>query len=587
TEIKAFVTSDERPVQHTFNYLRGTGGSLYFLRHEEVLEGSEKVSIVVKDEASGVELARIPQVRNVDYTIDYPSGRLLFKSPIPSTMRSDFMSTQINTTQQVLDGNPVLVEVSYDFEGDVIDRGASYGVQARETFFDTFTIGGGIVQEARNPEGDAPDYQLVGGELGLRYTDRTQVAFEYAESQSLTATSLISGDGGLTYDTYSRRNGTFRSGSAWMVVGQAELGDVMLDAEGNARDILSTRAYYQDASAGFFSDGALLEQGQEKWGGEAIWRVNLNNRFRLRHDAVFATVDDLEIPNPDAIKEIERQVTTVQYVYSDDTWRLTTEYNHTFYDDSSRPDGLFTDIIGQEVGYQFTDQLSGFIGQELVLRGDNRIYNEIADQFQTDLGLRYRFQDDWTGEIVESYRWNGANATQIGLTTQMSENTSVYVKERFVTKEDNKGVGTTSIVGGEERFADGTGRMYSEYQVESGIIGERTRAVMGLGKGFKIAQGLTLDVAYERQQIKDKQVVGDSSRDVLSVGWELTRPRSLKFTQKFELRYDNAASSDPQASPCLFDGVLTNPDFCQNNLPGGQDKVQFLTSNNLVLTFWE
>ncbi len=585
TEVKAFVSDDDLEVAHTWNFLQGTGGSLYYLRNRDVVEGSEKVAVVIRDEASGIELARVPMARNVDYTVDYPSGRLLFKSPVPSVARGEFLATRVATTRQVLDGNPVIVEVSYDYEvlaGD--PTGTTFGGQVRETLFDTVSVGAGYVEEGRG-QGGAPAYRLWSVEAGAKYTERTRVDVEYTASESFDVASFFSADGGLTFDTSSRRDGSTASGEAWAVKGKVELGDLFYDEK--MEEFLSISSYFQTTTPNFYSNGTILEQGQDKFGGEAMWRITASNRLRLRHDGVISTVDDLQSPNPEATRLLERQITTLQHVYQGESLSLTSEYNRTFFDDNTLAGGASSHTLGERVTYRFTPNLSGFIGQQFVVEGDERLYNELSDRLQTDLGLSYRFFEDWSAEVIESLRWNGENATQLGLTTALTENTNLYLRERIQTREDNSGVSTTSVVGGEQRFAGSSGRLYSEYQVDTGMIGDRSRAVIGIGKGFKLMDGLTLDVAYEHSQTVAASTVGEQSRDVGSIGYELLLPRSLKFSQKLELRYDEGDARFPQNNPCFGDGVYANPDFCRDNFAGGQDKLQLVTTNNLVLTFWE
>src|SRR5205085_8489779 len=56
---------------HVRDELGGTGGSVYYLSHADAIEGSEQVSLAVRDATSGLVIARVPQRRNQDYTIKY------------------------------------------------------------------------------------------------------------------------------------------------------------------------------------------------------------------------------------------------------------------------------------------------------------------------------------------------------------------------------------------------------------------------------------------------------------------------------------------------------------------------------------
>jgi hypothetical protein len=587
TEIKAFVADGGQQVRHTYNYLQGTGGSIYWLRQGEVSEGSERVEIVVRDAVSGVELMRVPQSRNVDYTIDYRTGRILFKSPIPSVTSGSYLGGQYNTTREVNDGNPVLVEVSYDYLSRDGLADGSAGVQGRETFWDALTLGGGYVKEGRGAVPGQPDYELWGVEGGLRYSDQTRLAVEYAQSRSRDSLALYSDDGGLTFDRFTRRNGRQDEGAAWLIEGRAELGDFLVGEDGEPEEILSVRGWFHRAERGFFAHGNALQQGQDKFGGEGIWKLDAAQDLRLRHDGVFTSVDDLRSADASQSKVIERQVTTLQHRARWGEWDLTSEYGHSFYDDDTRIDGYNTDQVQARVGYRFTPELRAFVGQQWVVRGDPRIYDETLDQLQSEVGLEYRFFDDWTLEGSQVMRWNGENATQLGLSTQLSPDSRVYVRERLTTREDNHGVGSATVVGGESRFSEGTGRIYSEYQVDTGLAGDQTRAIVGIGKNFTLTKGITLDLAAERSQIKASGLTGESSRTVGSVGWEWLESKTFKLSQKVELRYDDAAAQNPRDALCQGDAVFANPDLCRDNLPLGADRLQALASNSLVLTVWD
>lgn len=587
TEVRAFATVDDTLVRHTYNYLQGTGGSLYWLRHGDVVEGSERVTLVIKDEASGVELARVPQVRHADYTIDYRQGRVLFQAPIPSVMRGGYLATRVNTTRQVLDGNPIFVEVSYDYEDETARDDGAWGGQVRQTFADIVHVGGGLVREDRSASGQG-DYSLWGVEAGLKHSERSNLVVEVSGSESRDVVSELSRDGGLTFDGFTRRTGAEADGVAWMVAGQLELGEFLY--EDAPSEFLWMRGYYQSVDAGFYSNGTITEQGQEKFGGEAIWLINETNTLKLRHDGVFLEADRLDDPNPEVTKEIERQVTTLQHQIRGDKWRLTSEFTHTFYDDAVNVDAYNTDIVGTRFGYDFSKRLSAFVGQQYVIQGDPRLYDDDLDNFQTDLGLALKLTESTSLEAIEQLRWSGENAMSVGLSSQLSPDTDVYIRQRLSTPENAEdGTLRSTVMGGENRFADGSGRLYSEYQIDGGGgQGERNRAIVGVGKGFDLGGGWGLNLAYERSQVYADQVGGDNSRDVLSAGYQFTGLRNLKVSQKFEVRYDNADAEAPQANPCLGqDALVSNPEFCRDNLPGGQDKLQFLTANNLVLTFWE
>lgn len=64
--------------------LDATGGSFFWLRHSEVVVGSEALRVEWRDRLTGRVVAQRVLVRTVDYQIDYPSGRVILASPLAS-----------------------------------------------------------------------------------------------------------------------------------------------------------------------------------------------------------------------------------------------------------------------------------------------------------------------------------------------------------------------------------------------------------------------------------------------------------------------------------------------------------------------
>ncbi len=64
--------------------LPATGGSLYYLRHAEVVVGSEALRVEWRDRLTGLAVDQRTLVRGADYGIDYLAGRVLLSRPLPS-----------------------------------------------------------------------------------------------------------------------------------------------------------------------------------------------------------------------------------------------------------------------------------------------------------------------------------------------------------------------------------------------------------------------------------------------------------------------------------------------------------------------
>src|SRR5437867_11047656 len=75
----------------SFEEFRGTGGSLYYLHHQDILTGSERVRIEIRDKDSHIVTGSVELRPGIDYDIDYLQGRLLLSEPLSSTAADDLL----------------------------------------------------------------------------------------------------------------------------------------------------------------------------------------------------------------------------------------------------------------------------------------------------------------------------------------------------------------------------------------------------------------------------------------------------------------------------------------------------------------
>jgi len=529
-ELRAFASDQQQPERHAYVELRGTGGSLYYLPHREVVEGSERVFLVERDRISGIERRRLPLGRDADYSVRYLEGRILAKSPVPM-VTLDRWGPQVEPTDgSVLEGHPVFLAVEYDHRDD---RGAgetAYGVHARETWKDTVTVGGGYIREGR-PGGD--DYQLYGGELRLKHGRRSGLDLELAKSTASNGENLFSDDGGLTFRPFNRRDALGAEGGSFLLRGRVELDDFAGEAK---RDHWYSEGYWQYVAPGFYSGGSIQQQALEKFGVKSRYIVDEHHSLRIQHDGLASEQPENQTAASFS-RAFRREVTRAGYGFVDGPLKLDVELQHT-QEDPGGNDEVFQ-ITSTSVGgsYALDERWTALFEQEFVLRGDARVHQEAMDLLTSTAGLRYRIDEMLSVEATESVRWSGDNATQIGFRTQLDERHTAYVQERL----DNRDGRTTSttVVGGEELLgADKSGRAYGEYQLETGSLGERNRAVLGVGKRARIIPGLTLDAGYEHSQVLGGSA-GEFSVDAVSLGVEWLDSDKLKVTGRFEIRYED------------------------------------------------
>ncbi|HET6921638.1 MAG TPA: hypothetical protein VFI16_00695, partial [Anaeromyxobacteraceae bacterium] len=172
--------------------LESTGGSLFWLRHAEVVVGSEALRVEWRDRLTGRVVARRTLARTVDYQIDFPSGRVVLASPLASAAGRPAVAT----------GDPLsapratLVADYLHASGAAADdlAGARVGLSLGPLRLD-----GAAASEERGGSG----YRLASGGADLDLGDAFRARAEVARSRGAVVRGpdgwSTSRDGGLSF----------------------------------------------------------------------------------------------------------------------------------------------------------------------------------------------------------------------------------------------------------------------------------------------------------------------------------------------------------------------------------------------------
>ncbi len=596
TEVKAFVAGGADASRHARVELQGTGSSIYFMRHEDIVEGSERVAIIVRDAITATEIGRKVLLRNQDYTFRYPEGRIVLKEPVPAFADTAFLLNQ--NLGQVQAGHRVYVEVEYEHNADEPFQAWAAGGQVKQTLFGHAEIGAGYAYEGRYDTPVLDGYHLAGMHAKAWLDEGTFIKGELAWSRSIDAGNFTSYDGGLTYrqlgqgldDGPARYGNTVfpeqRQGWAAKLEGQASLGELLGRQD---RDLL-LRGYFQRQSPGFFSGSNIVEQGQWKGGGEGRWVITNDDLVQVRADYVWSEIP--EVPNVSDVRNLHRAIATARYQRRL-PWGLTAHgelgggftYDTAVFgppdtNTNTNPFYYFTSIGALGLDWQLLEDLQLGFRQEVVFTGDGtflgaellgmqgagRQLQTWNDHFVSHITAKYNLTESLALTGTESVRWNGENQTSVGLSWKVNDTSRVYANERLgFTRQ---GMTNTTVIGGETSPVTGS-RTYAEYQLTSGFAGQQSRGVAGIVNRFKLPFGFALNFGYERVQVLGGNVTptqsgavppgaftdgtfsaapgannggdylyGAGSRDAASLGVEYKRGNVL-FSQRLELRYDN------------------------------------------------
>jgi hypothetical protein len=578
--------------RHARVELMGTGGSVYFLRHERLVEGSERIAIIVRDGVTGAEIARRPAQRNVDYTIRYDEGRVLMKEPVQAFADATFITN--HNLGQVASGHRVFVEAEYEHRDDRRLQGLAGGVDVEQKMFGLFDLGGTYVVEGRDDGGLA--YQVGGVRAKIARDAGTFLKAELLMSQSVDAGNFVSFDGGLSYNALGQSLDqkavsigdslypSERKGAAFKLDGQWRFGDLV----GRSVDDGVARAYFQALEPGFFGGGSgIVEQGQTKWGAEVAYRLTSNDELRLRYDGVVAEINLFEPVT--APRTLQRQLGTGRYVrtlvpglsvagevgygYTADSGGFGPPIDAG---DAARATDFHTVITAAGVTWQVLEPLTLSLKQELIALGDPSQLRDWNDRLVTHVVARYALTDALSVDGGASVRWSGENQVHAGIGYRLNPTSRLYASERLgmlpAPGTGTMGFSHTTVVGGETEVVRGS-TAYAEYQLQSAFSSEQTRGVVGLKNHWALPFGVSLSLNYERittlagttpttgpggsvipaaftdgtfyaapgQNAGGSMLAGDGSRDAVAAGIEWRREDLLLFTQRLELRADNFA----------------------------------------------
>jgi len=196
-----------------------TGGSLYFLGHQWVVEGSARIEVVRRDARTGLSLDRKTLRRDIDYQVDWISGRLLLTRPVDY----GFTSQVIRLVPTGANNTILTVDYEYlDLPADEVDYNLAGGSSTL-----TLRPGGGVAVSGTFTgvaQGfDNSTYRLYSGKASATFGRAGEIWAGYSRSSGLMTKPAYSIDGGLSF-SFAPPSGQDRdSGEAYEAGGRLSL----------------------------------------------------------------------------------------------------------------------------------------------------------------------------------------------------------------------------------------------------------------------------------------------------------------------------------------------------------------------------
>ena len=424
---------------------RGTGGSLYFLQRQDVLAGSERVRIELRDKASGIVTGVVNLTPVLDYDIDYLQGRILLAEPLASTAADNLL-----VRSDAISGDEAYLVVRYEYTPgfDDIDAMATGG-QGHYWFGDHVKLG---VTTNVNDEYGA-DSSLNAADLTLRLSAGSWLKVQQAKSEGLVSLPQFSSDGGFEfagYDPAAFAAADAAAQRADLSVSLADFGSI------NAGEVA---LYAQDVEAGYsapgltaltdtrnyggqltlpigerFSVGAKMDKREQEFGIETQ-AAEFNFGYQINHhwDVSAGYRKDERIDNaiivPLTQQQGERADAVVQVGYdSRSTWNAFVFMQDTLSVTGDREENARSGVGGS---YRVTEKLR--LDAE-VSNGDlgtgGRFGTNYTHSDHTSMYLNYALENERTDNGLPHARGSEGNLVA-GMKSRLADSASVFLEERY------------------------------------------------------------------------------------------------------------------------------------------------------------
>ncbi len=263
---------------------RGTGGSLFYLRHQDLTQGSERVWIEVRDKDSGLVLERRQLAAAQDFDLNYLQGRVMLREPLPSTAAgAGLIATSANS------GNPLYLIATYEYApGLLATKNMATGGRVSQWLGDFLQLG----MTGYHQDDESAAQTLAGVDGTIRYRPGTFLRGEAAQSKGSGNGAEASLDGGFAFNPLASGG---EKAIAYRVDGALDLAEVTNHEQGKIS------AYLQKKERGFSAPGQLSSGGEatEEEGVKATIQITAGTEAEVKGD--LARTDSLSRNNAELV----------------------------------------------------------------------------------------------------------------------------------------------------------------------------------------------------------------------------------------------------------------------------------------------
>jgi hypothetical protein len=511
------------------------GSGPYGLRNNGVLEGSEKLEVIVRDRTQPSRIVSVrPLLRLVDYGFEPFSGRILLSQFLPAVDA---------------DLNPVSLRITYELDqgGEAFWVGGA-DVQARVGA--AVEVGASVVED-RNPL--AP-YRLGSANATWQFGPRSAIVVEAAHSRSEVNTNPANARGG---SGLADRSGPV-SGNAWRVE---------LAHEGQGHE---ARVFVGRSDPAFDNPAAPLQGGRGE--AQASGRLQLSERLALigqaqRSEDRNAGGGTLDLADT-GLRWQGADRWTVEAGLRTRRETIGTQGNGL----SSLPFGSTTGLAGSlasgagggVLGYG-NQALDPVTGVPIVQGGTLPAAQSalpLGTRLASDsvrLGLGWRASERLTigGEVEHEVDGDERRRIALGADWRLADAARLYARweqqRGWTTLQGVSAIDARAsalVFGIDGRLTEDT-QAFSEYRLRDAVSGQDLQLASGLRRQWTLAPGLGINAGLERIQVLRG---GTATATAATLGLDYTAQPLWRGSARLEWR--RSADLDDTAPDERFDTTL-------------------------------
>ena len=582
--LTTFASEAQTALGH--NQFRSTGGSLYYLKHEDIVEGSDKVALEVRERDSERVIKNLTLQRGRDYEIDERKGRIILSRPIHQIAKG---TTTSIIKEQPLDGDLNILVIDYEYRptGFASDK-LTYGARGKSWLNEHLQIGGTFVHENRETE----DHQIWGLDGTLRYAPGTFIRGEYGNSRERQANSgWYSEDGGISFrDLRVVSQQDDRNGRAMGIEGRINFDEVT-----NAETGLRAESWWRQRSSGFSSARAETGTDTQEYGGAAHWEAS--EQLSIHAEASFLDREN---------EREKRSISAAAQYQLNDALAINAEIRHLREKRTldataiEAAENTNSTIGALQVSYEISPGIEVYAAGQTTLKRDDdedennlisagisaQVNDKLVIDVSTSIGNRGHsieagvdFSPNDDHHIYGNYSLSTDRSTAendhvftFGESSQITDRLSVFSEAQFTQGNNEQGLGHIFGLDFAPRPGWNLGFAVESSTFDSNDSGRVERDVANLSAGFE------RDRLRWQSQLEFRRDKGDVDRHQ----WLSTNRVDWKWNEDLTLLADFAASYTKNFASDTTDGSFAEGNIGFAYRPVKHDRINLLGKYTLL-----